>query len=324
MGTRYEVRPFASELVDAAASRLTERHRRQREVVPALNPDFENPAAAGERLRRLVAAEGSIGSMAFDGDRLVAYVTGAPRPGSLWGPNVWVEDAGCAGEDGEAVRLCYANAAQQWVAAGLTSHYVVIPATDQDIVDAWFSMGFGLQHVHGLRDPLGPDFVPWTPDGVIVRRAERRDLPAVAWLELVLPEHSTGAPVFARIAVPSYEQTLRELGGEFDDTRFTTLVADHDGRVVASATACSLELSNTNTPMIRPRSAGFLGYAAVLPEARGLGAGRALGEAVLAWSRDEGYEWVATDWRSTSIEANRAWRAMGFKPTFLRLHRLIG
>jgi GNAT superfamily N-acetyltransferase len=159
---------------------------------------------------------------------------------------------------------------------------------------------------------------------VIVRRAERRDLPALAWLDLVLPEHSTGSPVFAQLKVPSYQDTLNELEADFDDPRFTTFVAEHDGRVVATATATSLEVSNSNTAMIRPRSCGFLGYAAVLPDARGLGAGRALGEAVLAWSRDEGYEWVATDWRSTNIEANRSWRAMGFKPSFLRLHRLIG
>jgi len=262
--------------------------------------------------------------MAFDGDRPAAYVLGVRRPESPWGANVWIEDAGCAGEDGEAIRLCYAAAAQQWVDGGRTSHYAVVPATHDALVDAWFTMGFGLQHVHALREPVGPEFVPWTPDGVEVRRAERRDLPVLAWLDLVLPEHSTGSPVFARLAVPSYEETLHELDAEFDDERFTTLVAEHDGRVVASATACSLELSNTNTAMIRPRSCGFLGYAAVLPDARGLGAGRALGEAVLAWSRDEGYEWVATDWRSTNIEANRSWRAMGFRPSFLRLHRSLG
>jgi len=75
--------------------------------------------------------------------------------------------------------------------------------------------------------------------------------------------------------------------------------------------------------MMRPRSAGFLGFAAVLPEARGLGTGRALGETVMAWARDEGYEWVAVDWRSTNLQANRAWTALGFKPTFHRLHRAL-
>ncbi|MEO6350689.1 MAG: GNAT family N-acetyltransferase, partial [Candidatus Limnocylindrales bacterium] len=73
-----------------------------------------------------------------------------------------------------------------------------------------------------------------------------------------------------------------------------------------------------------PRSAGFLGHAAVLPDGRGLGAGRALGQTIIAWSREEGYEWVATDWRSANLEANRTWLGLGFKPSYFRMHRLIG
>ena len=100
-------------------------------------------------------------------------------------------------------------------------------------------------------------------------------------------------------------------------------VAEHEGRVVGTAIGCALTVSPGHTAMMRPRSAGFLGFAAVLPEARGLGAGRALAETVMTWSRDAGYEWVATDWRSTNLEANRSWRALGFTPTFYRLHRAI-
>lgn len=70
---------------------------------------------------------------------------------------------------------------------------------------------------------------------------------------------------------------------------------------------------------MRPVSAGFLAYAAVAPDARGLGAGRTLGDACLVWARDNGYEWVAVDWRSTNLEADRTWRAAGFRPTFYRL-----
>ena len=44
---------------------------------------------------------------------------------------------------------------------------------------------------------------------------------------------------------------------------------------------------------------------------------------VLAWSRDQGFRSIATEWRSTNLEADRAWRGMGFRPTFRRLHRAI-
>ena len=75
---------------------------------------------------------------------------------------------------------------------------------------------------------------------------------------------------------------------------------------------------------MRPDNAGFLGFAAVFPSARGLGAGRALGETVLAWSAEAGFDVVATDWRVTNLLSSRAWTALGFVPTFYRLHRSLG
>lgn len=252
----------------------------------------------------------------------VAYVLGAPKDAS-WGANVWVDDAGSAGSDPEAIRLAYADAAARWRAAGLTHHYVVTPANDAAIVDAWFRLSFGLQHVHALRELPPADYVARSQPGLVIRPAERRDVDALVTLDPVLPSHVNGAPVFSHVAIPSPEEALQEVEQDFDDARFSPFVAEHDGRVIGAATFCSLDVSNGTTPMMRPVSAGFLGYAAVAPDARGLGAGRALGEACLVWTRDEGYEWVATDWRSTNLEADRTWRAAGFRPTFYRLFRMI-
>jgi len=323
VSVHYEIRPFSHDLVGAAAELLAERHQRQRMEIPALNPDFEQPERAAGRIAELMEKTDSSGVAVFREGVVAAYLLGAPKPDTTWGPNVWVEDGGCAASDGEALRHAYAAVAAGWVEAGLTRHFAVVPATEQTLTDAWFSLGFGRQHVHGLREPVGAEFEPFRPVGVTIRHAERRDIPTLAELDLVNPRHARGSPDFADLIVPSLEATVAEFEEDFDDPRFTTLVAEHGGRVVGYATACSLELSGTNTVMLRPRSSGFLGYAAVLPDARGLGVGRALGEAVLAWSRAEGYEWVAADWRSANIEASRSWTGIGFRPTFLRLHRRI-
>jgi GNAT superfamily N-acetyltransferase len=145
----------------------------------------------------------------------------------------------------------------------------------------------------------------------------------MAELALVLPRHMVGAPVFSRLPIQPIDEVRAELEEEWDDPTYTNFVAEHDGRVVGNAVALALEKSSMHAGLARPNAAGYLGYAAVLPEARGLGAGRALGEAVLAWSRDAGFASVVTDWRSTNIEADRAWRGLGFRPTFRRLHRSI-
>ncbi|WP_204034967.1 GNAT family N-acetyltransferase [Micromonospora qiuiae] len=65
------------------------------------------------------------------------------------------------------------------------------------------------------------------------------------------------------------------------------------------------------------------GRAAVLPPARGVGAGRALGTAVIDWAADSGFGSVVTDWRVTNLLSSRTWPRLGFTETFLRLHRTI-
>ncbi|MEA2677720.1 MAG: hypothetical protein QOJ81_1861 [Chloroflexota bacterium] len=319
--TRFEVRPFGPADLDAAAELLADRHRRHRLAWTALNPAYEEADAARALIAALLEREGASGSMVVAGEDAVAYVLGAPKDAS-WGANVWVDDAGSAGTEPEAIRLAYADAAARWRAAELTHHYVVTPATDGTIVDAWFRLSFGLQHVHAVRELPPADFTV-RANGLVIRPAERRDIDAMVALDPVLPGHVNSSPVFSRLAIPTPEEALEEVEQDFDDARFTPFVAEHDGRVVGAATYCSIEVSNGNTVMMRPASAGFLGYAAVAPDARGLGAGRALGDACLVWARDNGYEWVATDWRSTNLEADRTWRAAGFRPTFYRLFRAI-
>ncbi len=254
---------------------------------------------------------------------LVGFVIGISKDPATWGDNVWVEAAGHAAIGPAVVRALYAVAAAAWVDMGRTNHHVLVPATAEDLVGAWFSLDFGQQHVHAVREAPPETFAIVPRGDVVVRRAVRADLPALAELELVLPRHSRLAPVFSRLPIQTLDEVLTELESDIDDPRFATFVSETAGRVVGSATGCAVEVSSSNASLIRPARAGFLAYAAVLPEARGLGAGRALGETILAWGRDAGHQAIATDWRSTNLEADGAWRRLGFRPTFRRLHRTI-
>jgi len=321
--TRYEVRPFGADDLHEATRLLTERHRQQRRTIFALDRKYEEAAAVREQVTALLERSAASGAIALVQGRASAFVLGTRRPDSIWGPNVWIEDAGSAGTDAEALREAYAASAGRWVEEGRTSHFVVVPATEPRVLEAWFSLGFGKQQVHAVREPVWREFVPALAEGLTVRRAARADLPSLAELDVALPRHQTGSAVFSRLPVPTVEEALADIEADFDNPNYATFVAEFEGRVVGAAIGCSLDLSPGHTALMRPRSAGFLGFAAVLPTARGLGVGRALGETVVAWSRDEGYEWVATDWRSTNVQANRSWLALGFKPTFHRLHRAI-
>jgi len=319
---RPEVQPFAEHHLDDAGRLLAQRHREQRTAQPLLSPRFEDAATAQAAVAEVLALPDASGAVALRGGEVVGFLLGAPKDNPTWGPNLWVESAGVAVQVAEDARDLYALAATRWHEEGRDAHYVLVPAHDAALVDAWFRLGFGQQQVHALREL--PTAAPVLPPGIVVRRAERDDIPTLARLDVALPAHQGLAPTFSAGDPGSYEESVAEWEEDFDDPRFATFVAEHEGRVVASAVGCALEMSGSNNGLIRPDGAGFLGFAAALPEDRGLRAGRAVADAVLAWCVEQRFSCVATDWRATNLLSSRSWTGMGFEPTFLRLHRLLG
>ncbi|MGL6280304.1 MAG: GNAT family N-acetyltransferase, partial [Gaiella sp.] len=318
-----QLAPLTHDHLDAAASLLAQRQRAQRRSEPALAARFEEPALCLPEIEALLATDGASGSVALRSGRAVGFLLGAPRADGLWGPNAWVEAAGHATEEPEVARDLYAHAAARWVEEGRTAHYAIVPATDRALVDAWFRLGFGHQHVHALREVApGPERAPGS--AVVVRDAERRDIPALARIELELPRHQARSPVFSPLPLPRLEEATAEWEADFGDGRFTAFVAEVDGVVVGSAVGCALSLSSMHRSLADVDDAGFLGFAAVAPEARGRGIGSALLDAVHGWAREQGHRTLVTDWRMTNLLSSRTWASRGFRPTLLRLHRVIG
>ena len=317
------IRPFEQCDLDAAAELLADRHRRHRLAEPLLDPAFEQAPAARREIEALVADETASGWTASRDGRLHGYLIGVAKASEVWGPNVWVEAAGHAAIDPAVIRDLYAVAAGRWVDEGRMNHHALVPASDDGLVEAWFSLDFGQQHLHAVRESPPASFGVVPRSELVIRRAVRDDIPALVTLERVLPDHLGLSPVFSRLPPTPVEEVIAELEDDLAGSRFIYFVAEHEGRVIGLAIGCALAESRGATGLNRPPDAGDLAYVAVLPEARGRGAGRALGEAILAWSRDAGYPSVATDWRSTNLEADRAWRNLGFRPSFRRLHRAI-
>jgi GNAT superfamily N-acetyltransferase len=318
---RLEIHSFQPGHLDDAARLLADRHRTQRTVEPSLPAAYEALDVARAAVEELLAPEGS-GSLATRGGAAVGFLLGTPRADTSWGPNVWVEGAGHAVERAEDVRDLYARAAARWVEEGHTSHYCVVPASDPALIDAWFRLGFGQQHVHAVREAPAQQLTK-LPEGVEIRRPTRDDIDALTELELELPAHQGQSPVFSPLRPPPFEEARSEWDEDFDNPVFTTFVAVSGGRVVGSAVGCPISASGMHKGILCPDDAGFLGFAAVLPEARGAGIGTALGTTVLDWAAAEGYGVVVTDWRATNLLSSRTWPKLGWRPTFYRLHRAI-
>jgi ribosomal protein S18 acetylase RimI-like enzyme len=305
------IEPFSEEHLDSAANLLEERHRRHREVEPLLPEDVDFRA----EVTALWEKEGASGAFTEDGFVL------ATRLDELWGPNAWVELAGHAVREPELVRDLYGFAAARWVDEGRTCHYVYVPAYDTELVDAWFRLGFGAQHAFGIREL--PEEAPPTVDGVVTRPAEERDVDELVELAPALHDHQVLSPVFVRPQPIDNDESRAEILEDIANPDVGNLVAELDGRVVGNFFVVPVEMSPAHSGLARPSGFAHIGWAAVLPEARGSGAGVALTAAAFAWARERGYEAMVTDWRVTNLLASRFWPKRGFRTTFLRLHRAI-
>jgi ribosomal protein S18 acetylase RimI-like enzyme len=312
-----EVRPFADEHLEAAAGLLAERHRRHRAAEPLLPERYKDPVAARKELEALRWNEGSAGVVALRDGRLVGYLVGAPLNDEIWGANEWVEFAGHAVEEAEVARDLYAALAARWVEEGRTRHYLLVPAADAALVDAWFRLGFGQQQAMGIRE------VPAEPWPERVRAAESRDVDALVELAPRLREHQGSAPVFSAGRDWDLVDLHAEIEQESADDKIGSLVVEVDGRIAGNLVVAPVEASGMHADLARPERACYLAFAVTDPEVRGSGVGLALTQACFAWAHEQGYETIVTDWRVTNLLASRFWPRRGFRTTFLRLYRSI-
>jgi GNAT superfamily N-acetyltransferase len=303
-----KVVPFADEHLDAAAELLAARHEAHLSAFPQLPGDADYRGEIAALLER-----GATGGFTEG-----AYVLGRPQKPELWGPNIWVEAAGHAATDPEALRDVWAHAAADWYAAGAKAHYVLVPATDASLLRAWFRLSFGAQQGHGLIEIPERE---WPPG---VREATEDDIEAMVEIGPHLSRHQGGSPVFSSVSEQTADEVRADVLDDFATEGVVNLVYEIGGRIVGNFFVCPIELSSAHAGLARPPGAAFLGFAIVHPDARGAGAGLALTDASFAWAREHGYETMATDWRETNLLSSRFWPRRGFRTTFLRLHRYIG
>ena len=316
--SRLELHPFADEHLDAAGELLAARQRRHRAAEPLLPTRYEDATAARAEVEAAWRKKGAAGAIAFRGGKAVGYLVGAPADDETWGANEWVEIAGHAVEEPEVVRDLYAAVAARWFEEGRRRHYALVPATDPELVAAWFRLSFGQQQAHAIRE-LTPE--PWPP---AARKAEARDLDALVALAPLLNEVQLRAPVFSERRLSwDFDELRKEFEKDLASEEIGTFVGEVGGRTAALFQVAPLELSDGHVSLGRPERSCYLSFAVTLPEVRGSGLGIALTQASLAWAYEAGYESMVTDWRVTNLLASRFWPKRGFRTTFLRLHRSI-
>lgn len=312
-----EIRAFSEEYLEPAAGLLAQRHARHRDAERLLESEVDFSA----RVEALLHAEGASGWVAIEDGEIAGYLIGKPRSAEVWGRNVWVEAAGHASRDPEVVRDLYGVAAGRWVDEGNTRHSVIVPASDEGLLDAWWRLSFGHQHSHGIHELSAPIDVS-VPEGYEIRDPDIAEIEALIDLDLALPDHQRKSPVFGGRDY-SRDESRREWLKTLEEGEEKILIGAVDSRPVACWALVPIARSNETRELFYPDDACFLGFAATLPESRGSGIGVALTNASLAWAAEQGFGSMTTDWRETNLLASRFWPRRGFRRTFLRLYRSI-
>ncbi|MBN1318375.1 MAG: hypothetical protein JXA42_23045, partial [Anaerolineales bacterium] len=179
-----QIIPFQSELLTQAAELLALRHSNDRAVFPELPCRLQDRPAAEQTIQAVLQRPHAAGYAAMDSGQLaagqlVAYLIGDLVIDSTWGRSGWIRQPGCAYDPavgGGIVRELYAALGARWVDWGVLTHLVLAPAANPALIQTWFSLGFGVEQVHGLADldtldPVLPDI----PPGIEIRRAGSAD-----------------------------------------------------------------------------------------------------------------------------------------------------
>jgi len=301
-------------LADAAALACT-RYRALRERLPLMPPRFQDPDTILPSLRDLVGRVPGVAAVRRGriAGFLVAYLLPDFRgKRSAYAPE-WAN--GAEMDDSRRIyEALYTGLSAQWVAAGYCTHLLSIMANDENGIEGWRWLGFGLLAADGVRD-LSP--VPGGAAGADVRRAGPDDIRQVAALLRALRRHMAAAPTFLyRGDAVGSDEDEKWLA---DPAHAIWLACEG-----ADAVACMVQgpANPRASEMISDTGTTSIVGAYTRRSARGRGIAAALLDQVLSWGRGEGYERCAVDWEPMNVLASRFW-TRHFQPVSYALVRHV-
>ncbi len=263
--------------------------------------------------------------------RYAGHVVIEPSPSAMWQGTWWTLAHSHVASSSHELRAMWAAAAQSAANQGARDFYVNVAANDPSL-PAWHSLSFGIQHVvatlelakfdeQRVRVTAGSEL---HEAGPLIGRATVKDAPALARLEALLPAALAESPVFSPVSTQPQAEAEREWRETLEDEAFITMVARAKTDIVGFALLCSAEKSSLHSGLMRLPGSATLAQVNVEPAWRRRGLGAALATQAIDVGLDSGFTAVVTDWRSTNIAADAAWRALGFVPTAYRLQRVVG
>ncbi|MDX8362970.1 GNAT family N-acetyltransferase [Cytobacillus sp. IB215316] len=317
-------KPFIDDFLTEAAGLLANRHKRERLKFPALPNQFEKIEAAYKAVEALWRKENSTGIAIFEDNQMIGYLIGNFISTELRSRHIWIDYAGLAISENcneELFRDLYAQIAGKWIDYGCFDHYVLVPAGNSRLVDAWLKLGFSFEQVHALCDINIQDSEIDNLTDIQIRLAEKEDRQSIIDMADLIVSHQTEAPTWA-VDLPENLPKFRKGYGEIiEDKEAKLWLAAKEDHLVGFQGYWEAKESDSN--MMIPENCIELSIAGTKKEVRGLGIGKVLTQRGLSDAKRNGYQFCLSDWRMTNIQSSRFWPSRGFYPIVYRLTRKI-
>ncbi|MDX1416407.1 MAG: GNAT family N-acetyltransferase [Candidatus Promineifilaceae bacterium] len=318
--------PFEDEMLPQAAGLLAQQQKRCRISLPELPARFEEREAALEAVSALWDKKHREGFAALVGEQMVAYLIGdRVVENASWGRSGWMRPAGCAYDVGagvEVVRDLYAALGERWVDQGIFIHVAQVLTADPALVQAWHSLSFGIEQVHGLLNlEARGGSRPELPHGLSIRRARPGDGPVLRAFADVIWRVQVRAPVWGVMIPEAAGETAAAWADMVQDDEALVWIAFRQDEAVGVQAFWPADLDDRQ--LYIPEGCVHLSVAGTKPETRGEGIGSVMTRFTLAEVRQMGFQYCEADWRSTNLLASRFWPRRGFRPAVYRLSRRV-
>lgn len=297
--TEYQL--LRSSHVEPAAELVLAAYREEKQAVPCLpGEDYFH-----EVLRRLLAslfARGS-GYAAIRRGKLAGFLAGI-ETGELWGRNKGIYSplyghGAIEADRADIYRGLYTKAAQMWVEKKHYTHALTFFAHDQQTIDTWFWLGFGLRCIDSIRR-VQAITVDKTNSDIVIRKGTNDDIPG---LRDIMDQFSRFWPQSPTFMQKSGQDPVEKYNKWFKEPNRHFWVAYQGGRPVAQIRIQPVgESFISEHPDIVNVTSAYVAEAG-----RSTGIGLMLLAKVQQWLMENHYPLCGVDFESFNIPGSRFW-----------------
>lgn len=191
----------------------------------------------------------------------------------------------------------YTYAAENWVKQSYTSHAITSFAHDEDTINSWFWLGFGLRCVDGMRKVKT---MPYSCSEIDIKKSGKDDIPTIAPLHREHNLYYRTSPIF----MPNLEEDpINDLAEWLKEENHHLWIAYKKNKPVGYM---RIQPNAESFISAHPEVMNITG-AFVAPKERKLGIAYKLLAEIQTWLEEKEYSLCGVDFESINIKGSTFW-----------------